>query len=213
MKKVKCESRITSLVWSTEEEIITGCLNGKIQHQWKADPTRWMRWTSWNLKGHRAAVNSVDLEPKSRLLVSGSDDKKVIVQKLDSSFSLAPLHTLTGHKSRVKEVKFSPSDSHLLATWDDSCEVRLWDALAGNCLHKFQCDTYGRGIHGLEMNINFSPDGKLLACRGSKVKVLRVATWQLAAVCNVKGKKVCWNTRGNKLAIATNSNNIVVFYM
>ena len=64
------------------------------------------------------------------------------------------------------------------------------------------------------MNINFSPDGKLLACRGSEVKVLRVATGQVAAVCRVKGNKVCWNTRGNKLAIVTSSSsNIVVFDM
>ena len=88
--------------------------------------------------------------------------------------------------------------------------MRLWDALTGNCLHLFQCDSDGNRLeidnvgYGLEMNINFSPDGKLLACRGSEVKVLRVATGQVAAVCNVAGKKVCWNTRGNKLAIVTN---------
>ena len=146
----------------------------------------------------------------------------MIVQKLDLPSSHTLLHTLTGHKSSVKEVKFSPSEAHILATWDNSWEVRLWDALAGNCLHIFQCDKDRMSTFRYEENyINFSPDGKLLACRGSEVKVFRVATGQLAAVCKVEGEKVCWNTRGNKLAIAAKNSNdredkrrdIVVFDM
>ena len=130
------------------------------------------------------------------------------------------LHTLTGHKSEVLELKFSPSEAHILATWDSSREVRLWDALAGNCLHLFQSDNSGMYCYSWEENfINFSPDGKLLACRGSEVKVLRVATGKLAAIAQVQGKFVAWNTRGNKLAVVTKNSydkedvgrNIVVF--
>ena len=176
------------------------------------EQTRSTWWTSWtkprqgriDLKGHSYAVNSLDYQPESTLLASGSFDKKVIVQKLDSPSSPAPLHTLTGHKWSIEEVKFSPSEVHILATWDYSREVRLWDALAGNCLHLFQCDKDGMSSYFWEENnIHFSSDGKLLACRGSEVKVFRVASGQLAAVCKVGGNKVCWNTRGNKLAIAT----------
>ena len=105
-------------------------------------------------------------------------------------------------------MKFSPTDPHILATWDYNGEVRLWDALAGNCIHRFQCDKEGIIVYSFEENyINFSPDGKLLACRGSEVKVFRVATGQLAAVCKVEGNKVCWNTRGNKLAIVAKRSN------
>ena len=127
---------------------------------------------------------------------------------------------LPPYMSSVYEVKFSPSEAHILATWDNSGEVRLWDALAGNCLHLFQSDNSGMSI-GEENNINFSPDGKLLACKGSEVKVLRIDTGQLAAVCKLEGKMVCWNTRGNKLAVVTkkskNKNDdgrdVVVFEM
>ena len=53
------------------------------------------------------------------------------------------------------------------------------------------------------------------------MKVFTVATGQLAAVCKVEGKKVCWNTKGNKLAIVTNDEddkkyegcNILIFDM
>ena len=131
-------------------------------------------------------MRSLDYQPESTLLASGSADKNVIVQKLDSPSSPAPLHTLTGHKSYIREVKFSPSEAHILATCDWSREVRLWDALAGNCLHLFHCDKDGMSTFYWEENhINFSPDGKLFACRGSKVKVFRVATGQLAAVSKV----------------------------
>ena len=42
------------------------------------------------------------------------------------------------------------------------------------------------GVYSLDENyINFSSDGKLLACRGSEVKVFTVATGQLAAVSKV----------------------------
>ena len=159
----------------------------------------------FDLKGHSGYMLSIKYQPRLSLLASGGSDKNVIVQKLDSPSSPAPLHTLTGHKSKVLEVKFSTTDPHILATWDYYGEVRLWDALAGNCIHRFQCDT--GGYIGGENNINFSPDGKLLACSGSKVKVFRVATGQLAAVCKVEGNKVCWNTRGNKLAIVAKNSN------
>ena len=197
--------------------MIIGCLDGRIQ-QWRVDQDE----TSLNLKGHSDEVGSLDFQPALALLASGSFDQNVIVQKLDSPSSPAPLHTLTGHKADVFEVKFSPSEAHILATWDDNWEVRLWDAVAGNYLHLFQCDKDGMSSYVHEENhIHFSPDGKLLACIGSEVKVFRVATGQLAAVCKVEGNKVCWNTRGNKLAIvAKNSNaredkrrDIVVFDM
>ena len=161
----------------------------------------------------KSGVWSLAFEPSNNLLASTSSEREVILWKIDSPPT--QLHTLTGHKSQVGEGKFSPSEAHLLATWDTSGEVRLWDALAGNCLHLFQCDKDGMSSYYWEENfINFSPDGKLLACRGSEVKVFRVATKQLAAVCKVEGNMVCWNTRGNKLAIATkNSDDIVVFDM
>ena len=102
--KVECGSSITSLVWRDEENIITGCWDGKIQ-QWKVDKEQRI-WTSWmkpgqggvDLEGHSIEVMSLDYKPESSLLASSSADKNVIVQKLDSPSSSAQLHTLTGHK-------------------------------------------------------------------------------------------------------------------
>ena len=87
-------------------------------------------------------------------------------------------------------------------------------------IYIFQCDEDVKDTYRFkENNIHFSPDGKLLAGRGLAVKVFRVPTGQLAAMCKVEGYKVSWNTRGNKLAVVTKNSddkkderrNIVVF--
>ena len=84
--------------------------------------------------------------------------------------------------------------------------MRLWDALAGNCLHVFQCERDGLHSYAFEENfINFSPNGQMLACRGAEVKVFKVATGKVVAIFEVKGKMVCWNNSGDKLATVTNS--------
>ena len=102
----------------------------------------------------------------------------MIVQKVDSTSTQTPLHTLTGHKKTVYEVKFSPSDPHILATCDHRGEVRLWEVHHGNCLHIFQ---FGPG-GGLKNQISFSLDGKLLACSGDEVKIFRVASGQVSVI-------------------------------
>ena len=37
-------------------------------------------------------------------------------------------------------------------------------------------------------------------------------TQQVAVVIKVRGNKVCWNTRGNKLAIATESDHDILVF-
>ena len=173
VRKVNCGYWPYALVWTGERSLVSGCRNGRIQ-QWSVDQDG----DSLDLTGHSGAVNSLDFQPSSALLASGSRDKAVIVQKVDSiSNTPTPLRTLTGHKDEVYEVKFSPTDPHILATCDDGGEVRLWDILNGNCRHIFQCGP-GSGYLSEEKYINFSPDGKLLACSGDEANVFRVASGQ-----------------------------------
>ena len=134
---------------------------------------------SLDLQAHSGLVNSLDFQPSSALLASGSLDKTVIVQKVNNSTSTqTPVHTLTGHKDVVVEVKFSPSDPHILATCDESGEVRLWDVHHGNCRHILLC-----GPRDVWKNqISFSADGKLLACPDNEVKIFRAASGQVSVI-------------------------------
>ena len=173
MRTVNSGSSVSALAW-TGQTFFTGGQNGQIQ-QWGLDSDE----ATLDIQGHRVQVNSLDYEPSSALLASGSSDQTVIVQKVNFTSTPAPLHTLTGHISDVYEVKFSPSDPHILATCDIGGEVRLWDAHSGNCIHIFQNGFCGALYLSRENYINFSPDGKLLACCGNEVKVFRVASGQV----------------------------------
>ena len=137
VRKVNCGSDVFALVWTGEKSFVSGNMDGRIK-LWSVDQDG----DSLRLQGHSRTVYSLDYQPSSAVLASGSSDKTVIVQKVNNSTSTpAPLHTLTGHKDRVYEVKFSPSDPQILATYDRVGEVRLWDILNGN--HIFQCGPLG----------------------------------------------------------------------
>ena len=151
-------------------------------------------------------MNSLALNQNQTLLASGSSDEKVIVWKLHKN---SPLQTLTVD-SPVEEVKFSPSEAHLLASIDLRGEVRLWEAVSGVCVQVVKCENYLLGSNRYDKNyMNFSPNGRFLMCRGVQVKVFKVKAGTLSlqdAALNTGGEMVCWNSNSNKLAIVTYNN-------
>ena len=70
------------------------------------------------------------------------------------------VHVLSGHKSSVGIVVFSP-DGKLLASSQDGGEVRLWDVSSGKNLAVLYRELNGVRHHC--GSLAFSPDGKLLA--------------------------------------------------
>ena len=225
LKKVRCGGYILTVVWRDEKRFFTGCWDSKIQH-WSLDQAE----EPLTLRGHNGAVYSLSMQPSNKLgslkpddhqikagcldicnncnqvpvgslLASGSKCGEVIVWFIDTYFPRLQ-HTLVGHKSSVREVKFSKTENHIVASWDLNGEVRLWDVQMGSCLHVLTCPKDGMTSYYFgRNNISFSPDSKLLACRGSEVRVFTVATGELADTCNVEGGHVTWNSLGNKLAV------------
>ena len=90
VRRVDCGSFVLAVVWKDEKTFITGSRDGRIQ-QWSVDQDE----ASIDLKGHSDQVNSLDFQQSLSLLASSGLDKNVIVQKLDSPSSPAPLHTLS----------------------------------------------------------------------------------------------------------------------
>ena len=90
VRKVDCGIYVWALVWTGERSFLGGDSNGRIQ-QWSVDQDG----DSLDLQRHSGYVYSLDFQPSSALLASGSWDKTVIVQKVDSTSTQAPLHTLT----------------------------------------------------------------------------------------------------------------------
>ena len=114
------------------------------------------------------------------------------------------------------ELKFSPSEPHFLVIWDSSSDVRLFDPVKGNCLHVFQCkpNPPTNSVHPSypsyasygwfeNNNILFSPNGRLLACRGETIKMFNVETRKIAAIYRLKSKMMCWSSDSDKFCIVT----------
>jgi WD40 repeat protein len=117
------------------------------------------------LAGHSNGVWSVAFHPQGTLLASGSLDQTVKLWHLSPPPHPSPARssrlrqTLTGHRSWVRCVTFSP-DGHLLASASaDGC-LNIWGVQTGQLLHTIQAHP------SAILCIGFSPDGSTLASSG-----------------------------------------------
>ncbi|KAL5639844.1 hypothetical protein ACGC1H_006425 [Rhizoctonia solani] len=81
------------------------------------------------LHGHTKTINSIDISPDGKHIVSGSDDKTICVwDPITAQLVLGPL---TGHTFRVHIVRYSPVGDRLLScSWEGT--LLQWDAQTGN---------------------------------------------------------------------------------
>lgn len=76
----------------------------------------------------------------------------LVAQLWDASTG-KPLHTLTGHRSLVRDAEFSP-DGRTLVTASDDHTLRTWNVATGRLLHVF------RGHFFPVVSASYSPDGR-----------------------------------------------------
>lgn len=121
------------------------------------------------LDGHTEWVRSLAFHPNGQRLISGSQDRTV---KLWDTTTYQCLQTLEGHQSRVWSV--AVSDSGILASGDDSQEVKVWDVSQSDRPQLIRTiKGYTTGVR----SIAFSADGKSLISGGDD-RILR--QWNLA---------------------------------
>jgi WD40 repeat protein len=75
------------------------------------------------LAGHGAEVSSVAFSPDGAILVSGSDDRTIILWSTDDWQQRG---VLTGHTDRVHRLAFGPTGDLLFSAGDDGT-MRWWD--------------------------------------------------------------------------------------
>jgi len=105
------------------------------------------------LTGHVWAVNTVDLSPDAKVLVSGSVDKTV---KLWEVATGTLLHTLLAHSQQVWVVTTSP-DGKMLGSAGGDGKINLWEVSTGYWLHTIE------SLSSWVISLAFSPDSKTLA--------------------------------------------------
>ncbi|KXN88826.1 putative U3 small nucleolar RNA-associated protein 13 [Leucoagaricus sp. SymC.cos] len=100
-------------------------------------------------KAHDKDINSLDVAPNNRLLVSGSQDRTAKIYEIiytpSSQISAARgelklVGTCKGHKRGVWTVKFSPTD-RLVATGSGDKTVKLWNLDDFSCIKTFEGHT------------------------------------------------------------------------
>jgi len=116
------------------------------------------------LKGHKAALQSLEFSPDGNRIISGSMDKLVKIWNANSGEEIM---TLEGHEAGkgVAEVDLS-SDGKRIVSIDYDGIIKVWDADSGEEMLTINT-TLGKGEYGRSVAI--SPDGKrIIAGRNSK---------------------------------------------
>ncbi len=80
---------------------------------------------------HGIEVNTLEVSPDGKTLVSGGDDRQVITWTIGSDGSLTPHWFLSGHTDRVNTLSISP-DGHWLASSGEDEHVILWNLDTGD---------------------------------------------------------------------------------
>ncbi|MEO1507241.1 MAG: WD40 repeat domain-containing protein, partial [Cyanobacteria bacterium J06633_23] len=112
--------------------------------------------TQRSLAQHTATVLSVDMQPDSTLLASGSYDQTVKLWELETG----KVQRTLNHAGRVNAVVFTPNGRYLITGGGDG-DIIVWDPETGAEKHRFT------GGSGRIVSLAVSADGNLIASGGS----------------------------------------------
>ena len=101
------------------------------------------------------------------IIVDLNSERKKVVDKHSSYFTISELKELIGHTSSVNSVAFSPDGKTAVSA---SSDIRIWDIESARLIHKIKMYT---------SKVTFSPDGLVLVfLSGGKLYFYDVTSWK-----------------------------------
>lgn len=144
----------TNMVWQyigeNKEQSPTKGNSWIFNEKWDDIKLTNLKYLPVSLKGHKAAVYSVNFSPDSKYVVSASADATAKIW--DNQGNL--VQTLIGHRKAVTKAKFSP-DGQAVLTGSDDFTAKLWNN-QGNLLANLS------GHKGKIISIDFSANGRFI---------------------------------------------------
>jgi WD40 repeat protein len=117
------------------------------------------------LRGHSAAVNSIQVTPDGQIAVSGAEDKTVKVWDLQTGTCIG---TLEGHRNQVVSVAVSPDGALIASTELNVRTIRIWDRKTGGCLEGLKL----KGDNPSTVSVAFDPRGTRLVAATSDGEIV-----------------------------------------
>jgi len=105
---------------------------------------------------HTMPVNCLGLSNNKLMMVTGGNDKSVVVWDIATG---KPLKTLLGHTWKVNSVAFTKNDQYLVSTGNDG-EIRVWDVNTGVCV------SVQKNLISTAKEAKFTPNNKLMVVAG-----------------------------------------------
>jgi serine/threonine protein kinase len=138
------------------------------------------------MKGHGSdQVWALAVSPDGQFLLSGGDDRRVMLTDLNTQ---AVLKEFKGHEGSIKRVSFTPRKDRVVSVADDGT-VRTWDTTNGKETFRFSINPDGKSVHATA----FSADGRLLlnGRADGKLELYRVENGSLVKSWKAHDKTVC----------------------
>ncbi|XP_065889853.1 transducin beta-like protein 3 isoform X3 [Dysidea avara] len=151
-------------------------------------------------------INSLDVSPNDKLIVSGSQDGTAKLWRVEGG---ALVGTLRGHRRAVWCVKFSPFDQ-CVATGSGDGTIKLWAIADNSCIKSFE------GHTSSVLKVMFISRGMQLASSGGDglVKIWSIKTTECVATLDEHTGKV-WTVTGDTngdLLISGGADSLICFW-